>query len=502
MNNLKTYYLYLTIFITGAAVLAIEIAGTRILAPFYGSTIFVWSSLIIITLGFLALGYFISGRLADKHPQGKWLYAVIFLGGASALFILKISQPILILSDRFGMRFGPMVAAFLLFSLPFFLLSMAGPFVIRLRTRLLDKSGNVAGMVFGISTAGSLIGALITGFFLIPNFFISSIFIVISLIIMLVAIIGLYLEKSSWQLIFVAILLIILVLAIPLVKSKDLITHEVSIIHQEPSFYADLKVVELPYARSLVMNGISQSAFSPNKRQVLTQDILELNREIKAWPHDARVLVLGFGAGEAARILDSSYQVDYIEIDPKTVKLAKDFFDFELNENDQIIISDARRFLRTTDNTYDIIFVDIYNGGLIPFHTHTREALRLMKARLKPNGVLLSNIIARPDDLLLQSLVKTTKAVFPKVITGAYKEGLSNILIYASPNLNYEPQFIASPPRIKLFTHLYQEIEVDDSIGLVIIDDKNPIEILETERLAELLDLTKEVFGFQPLFNS
>jgi len=142
---LRNIWLHLTLFITGAGVLVIEIVGTRVLSPFYGSTIFVWSSLIAVTLGFLALGYFASGFIADKFPKGSLLYFLIFLGGALALLLMKLNQPLLVFSDSFGFRMGPLVASLVLFALPLMFLGMAGPFVIRLMAVTLEQTGHVSG---------------------------------------------------------------------------------------------------------------------------------------------------------------------------------------------------------------------------------------------------------------------------------------------------------------------------------------------------------------------
>src|SRR3989344_1899788 len=133
-NSYKRAFIYITVFLTGAAILIIEILGTRVLAPFYGSTIFVWSSLITVTLGALALGYFAGGWLADAYPSRRRLYGVIFTSGFLVVLMVKVSVPILSFSNSFGFRWGPFVATFIIFSLPLFFFGMVTPFVIRLLT--------------------------------------------------------------------------------------------------------------------------------------------------------------------------------------------------------------------------------------------------------------------------------------------------------------------------------------------------------------------------------
>ena len=131
---------------------------------------------------------------------------------------------------------------------------------------------------------------------------------------------------------------------------------------------------------------------------------------------------------------------------------------------------------------------------MIPFHTHTKEALELMKSRLKPGGILLSNIIARQDELLLRSLIKTLRAAFGKVSVGAQlgtdKDTVSNIMAYAAVNADHDFDFSGR----------FKEIAMDCRSGVVITDDRNPIEILACEHLPEFMDLTRSVFGYEVLF--
>lgn len=115
MERIKHYFLYFSVFIMGGAVLVIEILGTRILAPFYGQTIFVWSALISVTLGSLALGYWIGGRTADKHPDSRLFFGSIFIAGALVVIVSKISQFVILWSDGFGLRVGPVIASIFLF---------------------------------------------------------------------------------------------------------------------------------------------------------------------------------------------------------------------------------------------------------------------------------------------------------------------------------------------------------------------------------------------------
>ncbi|MDP2735174.1 MAG: fused MFS/spermidine synthase, partial [bacterium] len=213
MRSLQDYFLYVTVFITGAVVLIIEILGTRVLAPFYGTTIFVWSSLISVTLGALALGYFFGGYLADKRPQKKLLYGIIFLAGLLTSLLVKVSEPVLLFSDAFGFQWGPLVATSVLFTLPLCLFGMVTPFAVRLRVLSLEHTGHVAGTIFAVATVGSVLGAILAGFYFMPNFFFPTVFLVVGATSMAVGVLGLLLERVHGKMILGSLLLGIVVLS-------------------------------------------------------------------------------------------------------------------------------------------------------------------------------------------------------------------------------------------------------------------------------------------------
>jgi len=152
----KNLYLYLIVFVSGASVLAIEILGTRILGPFYGVSLFLWSALITITLAALSVGYIIGGRLADKGPTIRHLCLIIAVAGTWLIIIPWIKYPILDTAHPFGLRFSVLVAAFLLFAVPLTLLGMVGPYAIKLNTSSIKEVGRISGNIFAISTIASV----------------------------------------------------------------------------------------------------------------------------------------------------------------------------------------------------------------------------------------------------------------------------------------------------------------------------------------------------------
>ncbi len=497
MEKLKSYFLYITIFITGAVILVIEILGTRILAPFYGSTIFVWSSLISVTLGSLALGYFLGGRIADKYPKARVLYFVLFMAGVFTLLIVKFNQPLLVFTDKFGLRFGPLVAALVLFSLPLCLLSMASPFVIRLRSLALEKTGSTAGLIYGIATIGSLVGAILTGFFLIPIFSVSNIFIASAGTIVVLSIIGMFLEKRSGKIKIGMLSIFLLALLIPRVEYKDDLKHPVKIIHHEQSFYADLKIMETEGgSRCLVMDGSIQTCIYKPTGQSEARFIKEIERLSKeSFYPDSKILLLGLGGGGIINAIGQDFSIDMVELDPKIAQLAEDFFGLELSEDDRLFIDDAKTFLKKTDKKYDVIISDLYIGNSMPIYMYTKEAFELIKSKLTSRGVFIINIVGRIDgsDELAFTIINTLASVFPNIIVTTNKpDQLSNVLVHCSMNTDYHPEFRDE----------YKEIDLVYRWASLVTDSQNPLDLLLFKSAAEFLTISKKLGGYEPLFSN
>lgn len=184
----RKYYILTTLFFTGAAVMVLELLGTRVLGPYYGVSLYVWSSLITVALVSLSMGYWLGGRMADRdimvveegkkgkgnkglatsHPGGR-LYLLVLGAGLATLVIPYASTPVLKATSGMGMRTGSLASATVLFTVPMVLLGMVTPYAIKMMAGSLKIVGATAGNLFSISTIGSFAGSILTGFFLIPN---------------------------------------------------------------------------------------------------------------------------------------------------------------------------------------------------------------------------------------------------------------------------------------------------------------------------------------------
>ncbi|MCZ7647337.1 MAG: fused MFS/spermidine synthase [Planctomycetota bacterium] len=163
--------LYLTAFTSGAVLMGVQIAGSRILAPRFGTAIYVWGSLIGLFLVAMTLGYELGGKWADKKPSYKLLAGILTAAGlyvALVIFPLGGRICVAVAGAGLGKLGGPLAAAALIFFVPCFLMAMTSPFAIRLLARNREGLGGVAGRLSAFSTFGSIVGTLATTFFLIP----------------------------------------------------------------------------------------------------------------------------------------------------------------------------------------------------------------------------------------------------------------------------------------------------------------------------------------------
>jgi predicted membrane-bound spermidine synthase len=171
MRVWSTVLVYGVAFLSGAVLLGMEIVASRVLAPWFGNSVYVWGSLISVFLLALSLGYWLGGLLADRRPSLRTLAAVLAAAAAFTLPLPFVYLPVsrLIVALELEFRFSVLLACLLFFLAPAVLMGMVSPFVIKLSATGLDVIGRTAGNVYAVSTVGSITGALVVSFFLIPT---------------------------------------------------------------------------------------------------------------------------------------------------------------------------------------------------------------------------------------------------------------------------------------------------------------------------------------------
>ncbi len=174
--------IYVLAFVGGFAIMSLELLGGRVLAPYFGSSIYVWGSIITVFMLSLSLGYLLGGRLSLHHPSlGR--FAVIFLGAAVCLYpLVHFSEPLMswIFQRVEDPRYGSLLASSGLFIVPTVIMGMISPYSVRMLVRTTEQSGQVAGVLYFVSTLGSALGTLATSFYLVLWFDIDTILVLLT----------------------------------------------------------------------------------------------------------------------------------------------------------------------------------------------------------------------------------------------------------------------------------------------------------------------------------
>src|SRR6266567_3759619 len=197
------WLLIVLVFVAGACSLAVELSASRLLAPYFGTSLFVWANLIGLILLYLTVGYYVGGRLADRYPRPIVLYSLTTSAALLIGLIPVIARPILSWSltsfatYSISVFYGSLVSVILLFAIPMILLGCVSPFAIRLRIEQLGKSGRTAGQLYAISTAGSILGTFLPVLWLIPTIGTRYTFLAFAVSLLLVSIIGLFITQLS-----------------------------------------------------------------------------------------------------------------------------------------------------------------------------------------------------------------------------------------------------------------------------------------------------------------
>jgi spermidine synthase len=428
-------FLYVLVFVVGSASLGAEIAAARLMAPFFGASTIVWANTIGVVLVALSVGYWLGGRIGDRHPH---LRGLCLLAMAAALLIALVpfvAQPFFEVSvdalDEIsaGAFVGSLVAVLLLVAVPVVLLGAASPYAIRLAIPDVEHSGRVAGRLYAVSTVGSLFGTMLAALVLIPFAGTQRTFVAFALAVALVAAVGL-----GWRYVAVPAALAIVV-ALPAGTVKA--TADGEVIFETETEHQYVRVVEEPDGDRLLELNEGQAVHSLYRPgSYLTGDVWDGYLILPFAALDRpprRIAILGNAAGTTARAYGRYFprtEIDGVEIDDELTDVGRRFFDLR-NPNLRVHHEDARPWLRRSESGYDVIMVDAYRQPYIPFYLATREFFALARDRIAPGGVVIVNA-GHPEgnDDLETVLGRTLGEVFPTVLRDPLEP--TNTLLVAS----------------------------------------------------------------------
>src|SRR5215213_6590462 len=493
-------FLRVLVFAGGFASIGVELAASRLLAPFFGSSTFIWASLIGLTLAFLSLGYFLGGRLADRRPEPDVLYTVAAVAAVAIGIIPFVARPLLTGSlEAFreldaGAFYGSLAGTLLLLAPPVTLLGFVSPFAIRLQLSDVASACKTAGSLYALSTIGSITGSFIPVLVLIPLIGTAATFIALSLVLLVPAVAGLAVMRAR-PLALAAALAAFAVPALALALPSSVRPPDRGILLDErESAYNYIQVVDEDGRRSLILNDghAVHSVYDPD--ELLTGGpwdyfmVAPQLVERAAEPEPQDVLLIGLAGGTVARQLTTAYgpiPIVGVEIDPEINAVAREYFALAELENVDVVVADGRYALRTSDATFDLIGVDAYRQPYIPFQLASREFFQDVSAHLRPGGVAVVNAgRTRTDFRLVDALGATMRDVFPYVVAIDVDRYTNTILVGSLSPLsadalieNVERRPETSPLRVVAGWSLASgNIRVIEPGGAVFTDDRAPVE--------------------------
>ena len=437
-------WLHAIIFLTGGATLALELLASRVMTPYFGVSLYIWTGILSITLVALALGYWAGGRLAAVATAGgrsdRLYHAFLLLPAVSALALVGACLVYPYLFPRLAaadLVAGSFVACVVLLGVPLVATSAMNPLLIAIRVRAQGRAqaDAGAGRVFFVSTAGSVAGVLATAFWLIPRFsnFVSLLIVALCLALLPLAALRPGIAPASGRRALVGLVAAAIAASAGLlwqaeaylgrmwpVRYSDL---EWTIEGRESSLFGTVKVLRSTpidasgrFVRVYFQDGLVQNRMYSDGRSFSFYTYALEGLALSHRPDMRKALVLGLGAGVVpTRLARAGIAVTAVDIDPASFAVARRFFGFDASRI-EAIQADARTYLRGCKGSFDAIVVDLFHGDGTPEYLVTRDFFADLRACLAPRGVAVFNTFADLDAPAgYAHLLATLRAVFPYV---------------------------------------------------------------------------------------
>ncbi len=480
------YFLGSIVFISGAVVMTLELVGSRVMAPFVGSSTIVWTSLIGIVLASLSVGYVWGGRIADRGIKAVHL-AYVFLVSSFCVGMITFLPYLfstLLYSIGFEVFIVTVILTILLFTPATVLLGMVTPFALKLKVSDITQIGRDAGGLYALSTMGSIVGTFLGGLVLISFFGTNQIIIGCAIVLCMLGVSILLIEKRYSSALFLSVVFL------GALFSFSSFSVNTGLLADIDTRYSRFWIQDIMYKNEptrILSNGadIVQSGIFLEKPHTLMSvytrafDITET-----IVPNPKQALLLGAGVFiQPKHFLRRNPEavIDVVDIDEKLEEISKKYFGYIPDSRIQTIITDARVFLNSSDKTYDVVYVDVYPSYLsIPPHLATQETVQAVESRLKEDGVVVANVIGRIEGRgseFISNMYETYKSVFPVVrvfqVVDRPLSDIQNILILAYRN------DVGDDERISVDDDIAEVLSrefVPEEGGLVMTDNFAPLE--------------------------
>lgn len=481
-KNKKIYFLFS--FIEGGSVMAAELIGAKMLAPYFGSSLYVWASVLAITLGGLAAGYFAGGILSYKSKNPFALFYVLLAAAVFTVLMPFSSKFILWMIGMHSLIPSVIVSSIFILFPPVFMMGMVSPLIIRAITSDVEQAGKAAGAIYAISTVGGIIATFGFGFYVIPMFGLTLPCIFTGIILGLIPLYVIIRQKQMGKALGFLLLCAWAFSAAAFGPSSS----NIKVVYSAEGLLGQLMVLDYPHynkkreidghSRWLFVNRISQTMYDSladesNQEEKYFTYVYRISDFCDSIPKSSKILLLGLGGGSVAkRLTEKGFSVDVCELDKRIAEAAKNYF--YLPENVNITVDDARHYIKTCDKKYDLIVFDTFRGEDPPNHVFTKESLEETKRLLNPGAVVFVNSLGYLEGKVGRSM----RSIYKTFLASGFNV---NVLPTDPDPDQRNLLFYASIQKVKPVKGFIPENKIDLADAVVLQDEFPVLDILNAE---------------------
>ncbi len=488
-GSLVTRAIYLFAVLEGATVMAVELMSARMVAPYFGSSLYVWATVIGFTLLALAIGYFFGGVIADKYRGSDALLWVLLIASVFLLLMHLSASLLTIAFENISPRAAVVMVSAALILPPLMFLGMVPTFLIRKVSATADHAGGSTGIVYAISSASGIIALPVFGFFIIPRYGLTLPSIVTGLAVGAVPFAKLVARKKYASLLLVPVILF----SFGAIKTQRP-GKGVEVQYFSEGLLGQLLVADLSYLgdekfndRYLFVNRIGQTCLDKDTLKSKWGDIYYVASICSKVPEESDALILGLGGGAFANLLQNNlgFNVDAVELDRRVPEVARHYFG--LSDKVNIIVDDARHYLEETQKKYDVIVFDAYRGEFPPPHVFSLESLTRAKSLLKKDGLIVVNY----NGFLEGNPGRAARSIYKTLVAAGMEV---RILPTPGPEATRSVVFVGSRHKqdfhrlrdtlskdgqqVDIETSFYDPQKLDLNDAMILTDDKPILELL------------------------
>ncbi len=490
----KVNILLLISFIEGGVVMIAELCGAKLLAPYFGTSVHVWAATLAVTLGGLMVGYFLGGYLSKKGKEytDKYLFITLCIASVFILLTPWISKFSLNTFIDFPLETGALFSL-LIFLFPVLIcLGCTSPLIITALSKDNDPAGVRAGQVYAISTMGGIVFTLFAGFYSIPILGIQASLLLAGLLLGGITLLA-FLSINSLSKKQIGIATIFLFTgSVANFAFENQYNPKFNVIYESDGLLGNLKVIEHTSedftrrpkrGRGLVVNNTLQTYMDLNGENISIWEWSHFLPSIASiYPENSKDLIIGLGGGTLLKQLNRlNHQVNVVEIDQRIKDISIEYFNVGPHEN--IVVNDARNFVKNSKEKYDIIFYDAFLSESVPEHLLTLEGFKEAKKILNEQGSLIVNFygfINGEKGYAARSVMKTlVESGFQLYIFATPgDEEYRNLIIHAklgdTPNYNTNNYQETNKPIINLSDYLMDTQKTIHLGKAEILNDNRP----------------------------